>query len=249
MQPPPAEPQNSWGEEQSRQFLDWGRYFVPERERQLRTIAALLPRPDEPYTVLEVACGEGLLGEAILEAHPAVTVYGLDGSEAMLRAARRRLERFGERFQAGIFDLFARSWPRLELPVRGVVSALAIHHLDGQGKADLFREVFSLLEPGGMLVVADVIAPAGATGWELAAGAWDEAVQARSLELDGDSRGFEAFQSQRWNMYRFFDPQDIDHPSPLFEQLKSLEAAGFAEVDVYWMLAGHAIFGGRKTAG
>ena len=47
-------------------------------------------------------------------------------------------------------------------------------------------------------------------------------------------------------MYRYFDPEDIDHPSRLFDQLKWLEQAGFADVDVYWMLAGHALFGGRK---
>jgi hypothetical protein len=48
-------------------------------------------------------------------------------------------------------------------------------------------------------------------------------------------------------MYRYFDPDDIDKPSRLLDQLKWLEQAGFADVDVYWMLAGHAIFGGRKA--
>jgi hypothetical protein len=46
-------------------------------------------------------------------------------------------------------------------------------------------------------------------------------------------------------MYRYFDPDDIDRPSRLFDQLKWLERAGFVDVDVYWMQAGHAIFGGR----
>jgi hypothetical protein len=33
----------------------------------------------------------------------------------------------------------------------------------------------------------------------------------------------------------------------LLDQLKWLEGAGFVDVDVYWMRAGHAIFGGRKA--
>ncbi len=246
MQSKPDNSQETWGEDQSRLFIDYGRYFVPQRERQLRTIAALLPASGEPFAVLEVACGEGLLAETILEAHPAARLFGLDGSQEMLQAARRRLQRFGERFQAGPFDLFSRHWPTVELPVRGVVSSLAIHHLDGPGKAALFREIFELLAPGGALVIADLVEPASREGWELAAAQWDEAVRDRSLELDGSEAGFEHFKNQRWNLYRYFDPQDIDRPSRLLDQLRWLEQAGFTGVDVYWMLAGHAIIGGRK---
>lgn len=35
--------------------------------------------------------------------------------------------------------------------------------------------------------------------------------------------------------------------SRLFDQLKWLEDAGFADVNVHWMLAGHAVFGARKA--
>jgi tRNA (cmo5U34)-methyltransferase len=47
-------------------------------------------------------------------------------------------------------------------------------------------------------------------------------------------------------MYRYPDVDGIDKPSHLLDQLKWLEQAGFAEVDVFWMQAGHALFGGRK---
>jgi tRNA (cmo5U34)-methyltransferase len=40
-----------------------------------------------------------------------------------------------------------------------VVSVLAIHHLDGAGKADLFRRVARVLRPGGRFVLGDVIVP------------------------------------------------------------------------------------------
>jgi len=244
--PEPNPSGETWDEEQSRLFIDYGRYFVPQRERQLSTITALLPASSEPFAVLEVACGEGLLAETILEAHAAARLYGLDGSPEMLQAASRRLERFGERFQAVPFDLFSRKWPAVALPVRGVVSSLAIHHLDGPGKAALFREIFTLLAPGGALVIADLVEPAAREGWALAADQWDEAVRERSRALDGSDAGFEEFKNQRWNLYRYFDPQDIDRPSRLVDQLRWLEQAGFTGVDVYWMLAGHAIFGGKK---
>lgn len=38
-----------------------------------------------------------------------------------------------------------------------VVSALAIHHLDGAGKADLFRRIAEILGAGGRFVLGDLI--------------------------------------------------------------------------------------------
>jgi tRNA (cmo5U34)-methyltransferase len=40
-----------------------------------------------------------------------------------------------------------------------VVSALAVHHLDADGKRDLFRRVAGALRPGGRFVLADVVVP------------------------------------------------------------------------------------------
>ena len=40
-----------------------------------------------------------------------------------------------------------------------VVSALAVHHLDGPAKADLFARVAERLRPGGRFVLGDVIVP------------------------------------------------------------------------------------------
>jgi tRNA (cmo5U34)-methyltransferase len=40
-----------------------------------------------------------------------------------------------------------------------VFSALAVHHLDGAAKADLFARVAAVLESGGRFVLADVVVP------------------------------------------------------------------------------------------
>jgi tRNA (cmo5U34)-methyltransferase len=39
------------------------------------------------------------------------------------------------------------------------VSALAVHHLDAAGKADLFARVANRLRPGGRFVLGDVVVP------------------------------------------------------------------------------------------
>jgi tRNA (cmo5U34)-methyltransferase len=79
-------------------------------------------------------------------------LIGLDASERMLSHARAALPDADLRVA------------RLEDPLPGgpfglVFSALAVHHLDGAGKADLFARAARALEPGGRLVLGDVVVP------------------------------------------------------------------------------------------
>jgi tRNA (cmo5U34)-methyltransferase len=90
----------------------------------------------------------------VLARHPRATLVGVDASDLMLEGARAALP-------AGRVDL---RLGRLEDPLPDgpfdvVVSALAIHHLDGPAKADLFARVAALLAPGGRFVLADVVVP------------------------------------------------------------------------------------------
>jgi tRNA (cmo5U34)-methyltransferase len=243
----PENSQNHWDEETSKRYLDYGRYFVPQREQQMRTMVDLLWGLPSPSRVLELCCGEGLLAEMLLEELPGSTYWGLDGSAVMLERAGQRLSRFGERVKLGSFDLADRSWRVLDRPVQAVVSSLAIHHLDGEGKQALYRDVYAMLVVGGAFIVADMIEPATPPGRSVAADTLDEVVRLRSMELDGSTAALDFFQHEGWNTYRYFDPDDIDHPSKLFDQLKWLEQAGFGDIDVHFMQAGHALFSGWKN--
>ena len=233
-----------WSEDNSNTFIDLGRYYVPERETQIETICSLVPALQEPFTVLELGCGEGLLAGALLERYPQCSVQGLDGSQTMISAAREALAIYGNRFIVHKFDLAAGDWRSPASRYNAILSSLTIHHLDDAQKQSLFRDLHAMLLPEGVLVIADVIRTASQTGNELAADSWDSAVHKRALELDGNPVVYERFKIDDWNMFRYLD--DIDKPSLLLDQLKWLENAGFEKVDVYWMLAGHAIFGGQK---
>ena len=235
-----------WQEKDSRLFVDYGRYFVPERETQIQIICDLIPPRPAPFPVLELCCGEGLLAAALLAQFPGATVHGYDGSPEMLQRARQTLAAHSDRFATQPFDLAARDWRQPPWPVHAVVSSLAIHHLDGPGKQALFQDVQQMLTPGGIFVVADLVQPTTELGREVAAKAWDAAVRRRALELDGNRDAFEAFQQQQWNMYRYPEANGVDKPSTLFDQLQWLAQAGLTGVDVHWMMAGHAIFSGRK---
>jgi tRNA (cmo5U34)-methyltransferase len=67
-------------------------------------------------------------------------MLGAAGVDADLRVSR--LE---DQLPEGPFDL--------------VVSCLAVHHVDSEGKRDLFRRVAAILRAGGRFVLADVVVP------------------------------------------------------------------------------------------
>lgn len=220
---------------------------MPEREQQIETICSLVPDTPPPSHVVELCCGEGLLSHALLERLPNATVHAFDGSPKMLAHTRKRLARYGDRFDTSQFDLAATDWRAFPWPVTGVVSSLAIHHLDGAGKQALFADVARALAPGGVFVVADLVEPTSEAGRRVAAKAWDDAVRQRALELDGDLAAFETFQADGWNHYSAAEPDPVDMPSPLKSQLDWMEAAGLRDIDVHYLKAGHAIFSGRKA--
>ena len=239
---------STWQESDSQAFIDYGRYFVPQREYQLQTITDLIPPLAGPAPILELSCGEGLLSETVLQRFPTATLHGYDLSPAMLEQAKIRLASFGNRFAPRQFDLTSSAWRSRELQFHAVVSSLTIHHLDGPEKLRLFLDLYQMMRPGGVLVIADLIAPTRPLGTAVAAQAWDEAVRRRSQRIDGNDAAFSQFQKLKWNMYHYpEDPEKaIDKPSSLLDQLKWLEQAGFTAVDLHWAQAGHVIYSGVK---
>ncbi|MCB9007792.1 MAG: class I SAM-dependent methyltransferase [Ardenticatenaceae bacterium] len=238
----------SWQENDSQDFIDYGRYFVPQREYQMQTIADLIPLADQPAQILELSCGEGLLAETLLRRFPGITLHGYDLSPAMLEQAQARLAHYGNRFVPRQFDLAEGEWRTAKPTFHAVVSSLTIHHLDGPDKLRLFLDLAQMLLPGGVVVIADLVAPTRALGTAVAAQAWDEAVRQRSQQLDGNDNALAHFERLKWNLYRYpEDPTEaIDKPSSLLDQLKWLEQAGFTAVDLHWALAGHVLYSGVK---
>ena len=106
-----------------------------------------------------------------------------------------------------------------------------------------------MLSPKGAFVIADLMKPANELVQNISAKEWDLATQCRSLQIERNLSGFEAFAKLEWNYYSDpnapFDP--IDKPSTLFNQLKWLEKVGFTHIDLPWSQAGHAIIVGYKS--
>ncbi len=241
---------NQWSENDSTTFIDLAEIFVPGRSEQTNTLLQLIPaRTDEHFTVVELASGEGVLAQAILEQFPQCHYIALDGSATMREQLAQKLAQFSSRIEILPFDLAAQTWrSALPVPLRCVLSSLCVHHLSDEGKRQLFNDLATQLEPGGALLLADVIEPATHQIANLFARQYDEIVRQQSLAIRGDLSGYEQFLQQKWNyfLHDYNDPESYDHPSRLSDQLGWLIEAGFSVVDCFWMQAGHAIYGGYK---
>jgi tRNA (cmo5U34)-methyltransferase len=104
--------------------------------------------------ILELGVGTGETTRRVLARHPDATVVGLDSSREMLARAQRALP--ADRVELHVAPI---QGPLPPGPFERVISVLAIHHLDGAGKAELFQRVAAVLSPSGRLVVGDVIVP------------------------------------------------------------------------------------------
>src|SRR5262245_43728121 len=103
---------------------------IPGYEELQEAVVAAAAEVDAEH-VLELGTGTGDTALRVRAMHPNAGWIGIDSSEAMLARARERLpgadlrlQRLEDELPSGPFDL--------------VVSALAVHHLDGAGKRELF---------------------------------------------------------------------------------------------------------------
>jgi SAM-dependent methyltransferase len=96
--------------------------------------------------VLDAGCGPGLYAEELVVR--GAEVAAVDGSEAMVALARRRLGTAAEVHRADLDAPLPFGAERFEL----VVCPLVIHHL--HDRASALREFFRVLRPGGRVVLS-----------------------------------------------------------------------------------------------
>lgn len=228
----------------ARTYLEGVRGAIPLAEQQLDVLLTIvrnwLPRLG---TVVDLGCGDGILGRTVLREHSHAQAWFIDISPAMLQAARDALPD-GARARFVLADLAQSDWrDRLALPgpVDLVLSGFAIHHLAHERKRALYAEIHALLAPGGVFLNLEHVASPTPTVEALFEDHFVDHLYAYHRR-NGNR------QSREELARTYYARQDKEENilAPVEEQCDWLRRIGYEDVDCFFKCFELALFGGRR---
>ena len=202
--------------------------LIPHYQEQHEVMARLSPFDGETqFKALDLGSGTGALAHTLLQSFPQANVCAYDLAENMLEVCKTRLSAFPDRvtFIHGDFAVDA-----IGSGYDVIVSGFAIHHLTHQKKKELFERIFCALNPGGILLIRDIVLGATPALTELYGRLWREFMRSNG---EDDSAWFEKYLNE-------------DIPATVEDQTIWLRNAGFIDVACHWRYFNFAIFGGRR---
>lgn len=236
---------SSWEiEENARGFLEHERGAVPGEKLQLEVIRRItgqwLPDPSE---ILDLGCGDGILGRFLLENFPSAKGVFVDFSDPMLEVARGKL---GDNVSASVLnaDFASPKWVdsvSSYLPFDIVISGFAIHHQPDERKKELYGEIYKLLCPGGVFLNLEHVRSSTPEVETLFEEFYTEHLHSQQLKSDPDAKKETAAE-----IYRNRPDKDEDKLTSVETQCEWLREIGFNDVDCFFKLYEIALFGGRK---
>ena len=222
-------------------YLEGVRAAIPLALEQIDVMLRLVAGCGRPVgRVLDLGCGDGVLAAAIVQRVPGAEVVLADFSEPMLEAARKRFAAAGAAAHFVLADYGVPSWTEAVAewaPYDAIVSGYSIHHQPDRRKRAVYREIFGLLNPGGVFVnIEHVSSP---TQW---LGSLNDAMFIDSLHRlhPNQSRDDVA------RLYYDRPDKDANILAPLEDQCAWLRDIGFTGVDCYLKVFELAVFGGRR---
>jgi len=219
------------------------------KKRDLELIAAVLPfSPEQELRVLDLCCGPGDVGRAIRSRFPKSTIDCVDRDVFLISICIQVNRRQGISGQTFVRDLRSKVWSRgLSREYDVIATANALHWLDARRAAQLFREVFQHLRPGGVFLFAE---PACAEK-RFARGfaEWKAKQPARYSRENWERFWSRANELLGYDHTKQLGPRDngrIDEGMSVLDWMKLLKNAGFESIDVLLRDADEVILAGAK---
>lgn len=198
------------------------RQTIPFYETMHRQVIDLVKRIKPDVTCwLDTGCGTGYLAEIALPIFPQARFILADPSEEMLQQATKRFQ--GTR---GTRVKFLQPVESQDLDVHGsiqVITAMQCHHyLHAPGRHKAIQSCYCILEPGGLFITFENIAPYTAKGVAIGLERWKhfQIEQGRSLSTVESHL-------KRFNTKYF--------PITVSEHLDLLKLVGFQVVETLWL--------------
>lgn len=181
-------------------------------------LVQLIPAGKAAKDILDLGSGNGNVVAQLMNQFPEASYSLVDASEEMLAATEFRFRnRPGvQQFQKYFQDL---SFPSASFDL--VTACLAFHHLKGEEKKAIFKEIIHWLRPGGVLMISDLFATKKDVNYP------QEILQ--PWEQYAKSKGTP---DEEWRSLMEHH-QDYDFPDTLEDHVSWLRSAGFERVDVF----------------
>lgn len=199
--------------------------LVPHLNDLQETMLRLLPPPeeDEPYRVLDIGTGTGLLVARILDNVPRAKVHIVHEERINLDAARERLDKYGDQVTYELGDYVR---VNLDGPYDVVVQEFEANFLENKSKRTLLSATYAALRRGGRLISIAQVRGATDDLEEIYVDQWRE--MARQKGASDTDLEHSLFASAR------------SRTATLAQHLDWMAADGFENVDCYvkyWRLA------------
>jgi tRNA (cmo5U34)-methyltransferase len=231
-----------WGEAAyAQEYRDNADHFLPERRVLLSVLTSFYQRfviLSRQRRVLDLGCGDGVIGHLLSSIDPEIRLSAIDGSAEMVEAARRRLHEVHiERLAVVTFQQIIRREVDLGL-YDFVVSSFAIHHVDQTEKRALFQCIFDMLKEGSCFMNIDVMLPSTSPHEEWYYDLWREWI-IRHEQTSGLSRSFADFPDEARH-------RPENHYDTLADQLEALSSVGFTGVECHYRYGLFGIYSGTR---
>lgn len=230
--------------ELSKTFSEGVRGAIPGTNLQLEIIAKLIsvwcPAPSR---ILDLGCGDGILGRMLLAEYPSAHTFFGDFSEPMLAKVR---EKVGTSKKASVIqiDFATPAWIKAvepETPFDIIVSGFAIHHQPDDRKKALYSEIYELLNEGGVFLNLDQVSSETAALSEIFDSFFLENIR-RSLPNSDQNEIMNQIEKA------YYEDKKENLPAPVEKQCQWLRGIGFQEVDCFFKTFELALFGGKKAS-
>ncbi|HEX2944987.1 MAG TPA: class I SAM-dependent methyltransferase [Clostridia bacterium] len=226
-------------------FLSGVRGALPLAKEQFDVVLKLIEMNRKPVrSFLDLGSGDGIMSSVILSAYPEAKGVLLDISEYMIAAAREKLDEFKYNLSFTVFDYSDSAWTgmvRAGAPYDVIVSGLSIHHQPDERKKEIYREIFGLLDKGGLFINLEHVA--SPTKW--VSSLFSETFTDSLFEMNKKKNTSITREAIAKEMYNRPD-KESNILSPVGTQCDWLRSIGFEDVDCYFKIYEIAIFGGRK---
>jgi SAM-dependent methyltransferase len=222
------------------------RAAIPLAQEQISVMISILKSRAEPVeNFLDLGCGDGILGAAILGEHPSARGAFVDFSELMLELAREGLKDYTGQLVFENLDYGDSAWVnrmRVHGPFDAIVSGYSIHHQPDIRKREIYGEIYSLLKPNGWFVNIEHVSSAAQLNIDLFEHHYVSARYAIERQ-NGGTRTFEQIADE----YKNRPDKAANILVPVELQCDWLRRIGYEEVDCYFRVYELAVFGGRKS--